>query len=51
MEMRIILSRLAWQFDWDLLNKVDIDWKRDTKLMLLWKKPELMVRFKDRMAA
>lgn len=45
MEMRIILSRLVWEFDWELKN-TDLDWERDTELKLLWKKPDLRVRFK-----
>jgi len=45
MEMRIILARLVWEFDWELLSK-EVDWERDTEVKLLWRKPELKVRFK-----
>jgi len=45
MEMRIILARLVWEFDWELISQ-DVDWERDTMLRVLWQKPELRVRFK-----
>jgi cytochrome P450 len=43
-ELRIVLSRLAWQFDWELLDQ-NINWLQDTVLLQLWKKPELPIRF------
>jgi cytochrome P450 len=48
MEMRIILSKLVWHFDWELINE-EVDWDTDAQLQLLWKKPELKVRFKPAM--
>jgi cytochrome P450 len=44
MEMRIILSRVVWEFDLELVSK-DVDWDRDIILKMLWQKPELWVRF------
>jgi cytochrome P450 len=48
MEMRIILARLVWEFDWELLS-TEIDWERDTEVKLLWRKPKQRVRFKSTM--
>jgi len=45
MEMRIILARMVFEFDWDLVSQ-DVDWERDNKLKMLWQKPELRVRFR-----
>ena len=45
MEMRIILARLVWEFDWELMSK-DLDWASETKVKLIWQKPELSVKFK-----
>jgi hypothetical protein len=45
MEMRFILARLVWEFDWQLLVK-GVDWERNAEVKLLWRKPELEVRFK-----
>jgi cytochrome P450 len=45
LEMRIILSRLVWEFEWELVGK-GVEWERDLVLRLLWQKPELWVRFK-----
>jgi cytochrome P450 len=44
MEMRIILSRLVWEFDLELISK-EVDWERDNVLRLLWQKPQMKVRF------
>jgi hypothetical protein len=44
MEMRIILARMAWEFDWELVSR-EVDWERDISLKLLWSKPALNVRF------
>jgi cytochrome P450 len=47
LEMRIILAKMAYHFDWELVND-GVDLFRDAKLYLLWKKPALMVRFHPR---
>ncbi|EWG53831.1 hypothetical protein FVEG_12172 [Fusarium verticillioides 7600] len=47
LEMRIILAKMVYNFDWELVNN-DVDLFRDAKLFLLWKKPALMVRFYPR---
>lgn len=44
LEMRIILAKLVWGFEFDLMK--DVDWEEETRLYLLWKKPELKVRFR-----
>ena len=48
MEMRIILARLVWEFDWELLS-TEVDWERDNEVKTLWRKPELRVLFKPAM--
>jgi len=40
--MRIILAKLVWGFEWELVKNVD--WVEETRMYLLWKKPELKVR-------
>lgn len=45
MEMRIILAKLVWHFDWELLNQ-GLDWRRDSRHDLLWTKPEIRLRVK-----
>ena len=42
--MVIILSRMVWEFDSELVNR-DLDWGRDVRSMLLWLMPPLSVRF------
>lgn len=46
-ELRIMLARLVWQFDWHQVEQ-DVNWDRDTKLLVLWSKPQLKVRFSPR---
>lgn len=46
LEMRIILAKMVYHFDWELVNNVDLF--RDAKLFLLWKKPALVARFHPR---
>ena len=42
-EMRIILAKLVYSYDWTLTK--DIDWLKSSKLFQLWTKPDLMVQF------
>lgn len=44
LEMRLIIAKMVFYFDWELVNK-DVDLFKDSSLYLLWKKPRLMVRF------
>ncbi|KAB8304416.1 hypothetical protein EYC80_003818 [Monilinia laxa] len=44
MEMRVVLAKLVWAFDWKLVN-TDLDWFRDAKNIALWNNPNLMVKF------
>jgi len=46
MEMRIIISKLVWHFDFELVNK-DLDWMSEAKFYSVWRKPNLMVRFRN----
>ncbi|KAH0432722.1 hypothetical protein CcaCcLH18_06298 [Colletotrichum camelliae] len=47
LESRVILAKMVWKYDWELVTK-EIDWNRDIRLYLLWKKPDLKVRFRSR---
>ncbi len=43
MEMRIILAKIVYSFDWALTE--DFDWIKSSKLFQLWTKPKLSVHF------
>lgn len=45
-EMRMILVRLTWHFDFEMLDESK-DWEKQ-KVYTLWTKPSLMVKLKDR---
>ena len=47
MELGLVLCKLLWTYDLELLNK-DVDWLRDSRMAMLWQKPELRVRVKRR---
>jgi cytochrome P450 len=44
-EMRLILAKLLFSFDLELVDK-ERQWMRDQKVFTLWDKPSLMVRLK-----
>lgn len=46
LEMRLVLSKLVYLFDWELAS--DIDWMHDVREGILWQKPALVVRFLPR---
>jgi hypothetical protein len=44
MEINLLLSKLLWKYDLELVNK-DLDWFADSKVFVMWWKPALRVRF------
>lgn len=44
LELRIILAKMVFHYDWELINK-DLKFFEDAKLFVLWKKPKVVVRF------
>ncbi|KAK9782935.1 putative Cytochrome P450 [Seiridium cardinale] len=47
LEMRIVMAKLVFAFDWELVNP-QIDLIRDSSVYLLWDRPELKVKFQLR---
>ncbi|ETS87895.1 hypothetical protein PFICI_01723 [Pestalotiopsis fici W106-1] len=43
-EARLTLAKLAWKYDWELLNK-EVDLLKESKLFTLWQKPDVRVKF------
>lgn len=43
MEMRIVLAKLYFTFDVELLDH-DLDWHRDSRMYLIWQRQELNAR-------
>ena len=43
--MGYMQSRIIWSFDWELLNKGQVDWERDLKLYAIWEKPPVTVKY------
>jgi cytochrome P450 len=44
-EIRLILAKLIWNFDFELVDKED-NWL-DQRVLLLWEKKPLVVRVKE----
>lgn len=47
LEMRVILAKMVWQYDFELLSK-ELDWERDSMMYVLWQKPVMNMKFHPR---
>ena len=47
MELRIILAKLYWNFDVELLDR-NVDWHGASRMHTLWKKPGVNVKVFNR---
>ncbi|KAL9586169.1 MAG: hypothetical protein Q9212_001090 [Teloschistes hypoglaucus] len=47
MEMNLLLAKMLWTYDLELVNK-KLDWLKEGKVHVLWWKPKLFVRFHKR---
>jgi len=47
MELATIMAKIIFMYDLELVSK-EVDWLRDSKMMTIWVRPDLMVRVKPR---
>ena len=47
MEVNLILAKLFWRYDMELVDP-SLDWEGQSEVHVMWKKPELRVRFHPR---
>ena len=47
MEMNLLLAKILWTYELELVNK-EVNWLKDGKVHVLWWKPKLFVRFHKR---
>ncbi|KAF2967357.1 hypothetical protein GQX73_g6227 [Xylaria multiplex] len=47
LEMRLTLAKLVWLYDWELAAPQD-EWVRECKMRILWKKPDLWIKYHPR---
>lgn len=45
MQGRLLIAKLLWSFDMELVPGQRLDWERDFKLYAIWHRPEVYVRF------
>ena len=43
-ELRLILAKMIWNFDWELMREAE-DWMKQ-KVFVLWEKPPLMLQLR-----
>jgi len=48
-ELRLTLAKLHWKYDLELINK-DVDLELDSRMYLLWNKPQLKIHVRERKA-
>jgi hypothetical protein len=47
MEINLILAKMLWKYNLELLNP-DLDWEGKSHVHVMWWKPEVKVRFLER---
>lgn len=47
MEINQILAKMVFKYDWELAN-TDVDWLGESRCHVMWWKPNLYVRFRER---
>jgi hypothetical protein len=47
MELNLTMCKLHYKYDLELVN-ADLDWHRDSRMHIVWHKPEMMVRVSSR---
>ncbi|KAG9527480.1 benzoate 4-monooxygenase cytochrome P450, partial [Aureobasidium melanogenum] len=47
-ELNLAMCKLHYKYDLELVN-ADLDWHRDSKMRIVWHKPEMMVRVRPRL--
>ncbi|KAI0005259.1 cytochrome P450 [Xylariaceae sp. FL0662B] len=48
LEMKLILAKIMFTYDLEMVDSGIRDWNRECEVVLLWKKPDLWVRFNPR---
>lgn len=47
MEINLILVKMLWRYDLELVDQ-DLDWEGRSQMHVMWWKPDLRVRFRER---
>lgn len=45
-ELKLLLARLAWEYEWEIVNNTGFDWDKERKFQALWVLPQLRMRYK-----
>ncbi|PVH95009.1 cytochrome P450 [Periconia macrospinosa] len=43
--MRMVLAKICFEFDIEMINKGEVNWNRDLVFSTIWRKPEVFARF------
>ncbi|KAL6695221.1 cytochrome P450 [Trichoderma pleuroticola] len=47
MELRLVMSKLLWHFDFEIVNR-DMIWEKDQTAYIAWQKPQLVLQLTPR---
>lgn len=50
MELRLVMSKLLWHFDFEIVNR-DMIWEKDQTAYIAWQKPQLVLQLTPRSLA
>ncbi|KLU82006.1 isotrichodermin C-15 hydroxylase [Magnaporthiopsis poae ATCC 64411] len=45
-QARVLMAKMAWKLDWELVNGDEFDWQRDLRLYATYTRPEYRARFR-----
>lgn len=45
-ELKLLLARLAWEYEWEIVNNTGFDWDKERKFQALWMLPQMRMRYK-----
>ncbi|KAL4894202.1 cytochrome P450 [Aspergillus ambiguus] len=48
LELRMVIARLAWEFDWTMSSGDDFDFEKEATFEGFWKVPDPLIKFKSR---
>lgn len=45
-QARVLLAKMAWKLDWEIVNAHEFDWRRDLRLYATYLRPTFRARFR-----
>jgi hypothetical protein len=45
-QARVLLAKMAWKLDWEIVNADEFDWERDIRLYATYTRPIFRARYR-----